>query len=278
MPDDVLASVPVPDVSKVPRVPLQVALNGELRARAKSGDASAFVAWLERDDNGKRLAALPMRTQVSNVPTRFVAIDAMLDTSALSDEQRLLLEVLLEAQFEVGWRADGNEPAVGQSDVVQMLSKELISHANGIGFSSRNFVCGAFGRMLHVSLRCGATDSEYARAVYMLHGVLTRAEYDAERITIGTPLVRPDASFYSHIQIAQQSQSCPSRSAPRRARDRRCAARPLRAGSFRAWPARITAPRFWASKRRHLPSSSRWTAPSWSSSSTSCARRWRRRS
>jgi Zn-dependent M16 (insulinase) family peptidase len=179
IPDALLASMPVPDVADVRRVSVAVAHNDTQVVGAADGP---LAQWLARGDARERLAKLPVATQVGHAATAFCVIEAFLDTSALSWQQRRALEVLLDAQFELDMRASGAAPALTHEQVVEGLSRDLVTHSNSLGYSAANFSVGMFGALMRVELKASAAN--YARACEWLAAVLFRGVWSAERVSI----------------------------------------------------------------------------------------------
>jgi Zn-dependent M16 (insulinase) family peptidase len=183
IPDALLAAMPVPDVADVRRVSFAVAQSGNGGGALVGGAADAPLAqWLARGDARARLAALPVATQIGHAATGFCVLEAFVDTSALSWAQRRALEVLLDAQFELDMRASGASPALTHEQVVEGLSRDLVSHSNSLGYAAANFSVGMFGALLKIELKASAAN--WARACEWLAAVLFRGVWSAERVSI----------------------------------------------------------------------------------------------
>lgn len=181
IPDALLASMPVPDVADVRRVSVALAQSGSGSIVVGAADGP-LAQWLAHGDTRARLAKLPVPTQVGHAATAFCVIEAFVDTSALTWAQRRALEVLLDAQFELEMRASGASPALTHEQVVEGLSRDLVTHSNSLGYSAANFSVGMFGALMKIELKASAPN--FARACDWLAAVLFRGVWSTERVSI----------------------------------------------------------------------------------------------
>jgi Zn-dependent M16 (insulinase) family peptidase len=80
-PVDLIMSVPIPDINSISYHSIQRYCN-----RGESSGCSSFPGDLER---------IPVRFQLDDVKTQFVYLYALMDTSLVSNEQRLFLPLLM---------------------------------------------------------------------------------------------------------------------------------------------------------------------------------------
>lgn len=85
-PLDLIMSVPIPDINSISYHSIQRYCN-----RGESAECGRFSGDLER---------IPVRFQLDDVKTQFVYLYALMDTSLVSDEQRLFLPLLMNCLFE----------------------------------------------------------------------------------------------------------------------------------------------------------------------------------
>jgi Zn-dependent M16 (insulinase) family peptidase len=207
IPDALLTAIPVPSVGGVRRVAAAIACNADGLAVTGSGAAvAALQHYLESGaDVRSRLQALPVAVQVGHAATAFCVVEAFVDTTPLSWVQRRALEVLLEAQFELAMRAAGDAPALTHEQVVEGLSRDLLTHSNSLGFSASTFSVGSFGALMRIELKAAA--DKYDAAVAWLAAALYRGVWSQERIAIAA------SKLEKSIGNAQRSGSLVARSA-----------------------------------------------------------------
>jgi hypothetical protein len=109
--------VPIPDSANVPLIAVQTACNDKMATSAAAAAAPSPLASTATssstpivDDSSRTLSLsashvqalnqLPFAIQFDHIPSAFVNLTAHLDTSTLSNEQRLYLPLLLDVWFE----------------------------------------------------------------------------------------------------------------------------------------------------------------------------------
>lgn len=85
-PVDLIMSVPIPDINSISYHSIQRYCN-----RGETSGCDRFPGELER---------IPVRFQLDDVKTQFVYLYALMDTSLVSNEQRLFLPLLMNCLFE----------------------------------------------------------------------------------------------------------------------------------------------------------------------------------
>ena len=91
---DLIMSVPIPDINSISYHPIQRHCN-----RGESSGCDRFPGQLEQ---------IPVRFQLDDVKTQFVYLYALMDTSSVSNEQRLFLPLLMNCLFESPVMRDGH--------------------------------------------------------------------------------------------------------------------------------------------------------------------------
>lgn len=85
-PVELITSVPIPDINSITYHPIRRYCN-----RSEASECDCFPGALEK---------MPIRFQLDDVKTQFVYINALMDTSLISDEQRLYLPLLMSGLLE----------------------------------------------------------------------------------------------------------------------------------------------------------------------------------
>ena len=115
-----------------------------------------------------------MYVQLDDVPSDFVELRVCLSTEELTEDERVYLELYLEAAFTLAVRrpSDGGQvEEVGWQTVVQDLQQELVNYGNSLGFGGGNFSCGAFSQIVILSFKAQGTVAAYRRAVELMRQV-----------------------------------------------------------------------------------------------------------
>jgi Zn-dependent M16 (insulinase) family peptidase len=168
-------------LSAVPSAAATVSLAQQLDA-ACGANASAKRVSVEE------VEALPLYVQLDDVKSDFIEIRLVLNTAPLTEEQRMYLEVYLEACYSVPIRRaapDGSgTEEIGWESVVQELQDELVHYGNSLGFGGGNFSCGAFSQIVVLSLKSEAGVSRYCKAVSLTKEIACDTVFTPERLAV----------------------------------------------------------------------------------------------
>ena len=178
-PEELLASLPIPDASKVSSVACTTAIeeaaaDGAVVVEGPAADElRAHLEATKPADGGLSSAAGVQWTHVASV---FVKVEAALDGSRLPTALRLCLPLLLESVFKLGvMGADGVlTPA---EEVIEALQRDTVSFAGSVGRYGSTFTPGSFGaNAVFFSVKAEAT--ELSTAIGWLHKLLYRTVLD----------------------------------------------------------------------------------------------------
>ena len=182
-PDDLLASFPAPDLTRVPQHRVYTlrtghvhpALSAQNGAHPHAAELDVFVA------QQPPLSSLPIVAQFDHIPSEFVQVRALLSTDGLSDEEKQLLPLFREVMFESPvQRRDGR--LLSSEQVVTALEDQLVHYESACGTSSGRFGVGSYGQHLHVALKVEA--AEYSTGLRWLFDLLHGLQFTAERLSV----------------------------------------------------------------------------------------------
>jgi len=142
IPEDILLSLPVPDLEKVPSIPLFTArlspsLDGlpvsiipESVRGFSMDDAEAVAAQMTSEVS--KASSAPFPADLTHIDSAFVFAAVGIDTTPLSAEQRLYLPILEEILFKLpATLEDGTQ--LSRDEFVNQLQDETVSYSSGLG-------------------------------------------------------------------------------------------------------------------------------------------------
>lgn len=161
IPGDILTSLPVPDLEKVPSIPLftarlyptstelSLAIVPESIRDVGWEESEAIIARLKGDST---LTAVPFHADLTNIDSAFVFAAVGIDTTPLSKEQRLYLPILNEILFKLpATLEDGSQ--LSKDQFVNSIHDETVSYSNGVGLLG-----GAIPQMSYISAQVETND------------------------------------------------------------------------------------------------------------------------
>jgi len=181
IPDEILTSLPVPDLSKVPSIPLftvrlspsagpssnslDLAIVPESVRDVSMEDAEVIVAGLKKD---VELDTVPFHADLTHIDSAFVFAAVGIDTTPLTKEQRLYLPILEEILFKLPATLENGEKLT-KDEFVNKLHDETVSYSSGVGLLG-----GSVPQMSYVSTQVENTDdgSGFATALQWIRRVL----------------------------------------------------------------------------------------------------------
>jgi Zn-dependent M16 (insulinase) family peptidase len=179
MPDDMIASFPVPSVSSINFITLETARGGVLELPKLDNETQRFVDCDE--------AQLPFFIQFDNTrPSEFVSINLYLTCASVALELRPYLSIFLQTFFLNPLVKDGVE--IDYEDVVTKLEADTISYSASFGTGS------GFGELIRIKLKLEV--SSYALGISWLQDLIYNADYDPERIGVALSKVQNDLPSY----------------------------------------------------------------------------------
>lgn len=158
IPEDILTSLPVPDLKKVPSIPLfnahlspscctplKLGIVSESICDVNVEDAESIVAKLKGD--AAELNSIPFHADLTHIDSSFVFAGVGIDTTPLTKEQRLYLPILGEILFKLpATLEDGTK--LSKEELVNQLQDETVSYSNGVGLLG-----GSIPQMSYVSIQ-----------------------------------------------------------------------------------------------------------------------------
>lgn len=188
IPEEILTSLPVPDLEKVPSIPcftarlspsekeLKLGIVEESVRDVKMEDAEAIVAKLKGESGST--VNVPFHADLTHIDSAFVFAAVGIDTTPLSQEQRLYLPILDEILFKLPATFEGGE-TLSKEEFVNKLHDETVSYSSGAGLLG-----GSIPQMSYVSIQAesGANGSGLATAFHWIRSVLYLTNITSESV------------------------------------------------------------------------------------------------
>lgn len=165
-PESILTSVPVPDVAKIKFHSLNTSCNHE---RSAANKIEKFP-----------LAEIPFQFQLDDIRTNFVQINALLDSSELSTEERYYLPLFCEVLFESPILRDGE--LIDHEEVIKQLQADTVSFSGSVGVGGSKFTCGTYPDIVQIRLK--VEEEKYNKGVDWLKDLLYHTQFTVERLKI----------------------------------------------------------------------------------------------
>mmetsp|Transcript_12678 Transcript_12678/g.26729 ORF Transcript_12678/g.26729 Transcript_12678/m.26729 type:complete len:1186 (+) Transcript_12678:92-3649(+) len=181
IPEEILTSLPVPDLEKVPSIPLfTVRLSPSTHSLSLSiipdslsdfdeADAEAIIMKLKNDamDTAVPTIASPFHADLTHIDSAFVFAAVGIDTTPLNPQQRLHLPILEEILFKLPATLESGEK-LSKDEFVHKLHDETVSYSSGLGLLG-----GSIPQMSYVSVQVENTDGlGLSTALTWIHRVL----------------------------------------------------------------------------------------------------------
>ena len=182
IPEDILTSLPVPDIEKVPSIPLFTA---RLSPSSNSLDmtvvpesvrgvsaeySEAIIDGLKKDS---KLTSGSFPLDLTHIDSAFVFAAVGIDTSPLTKEQRLYLPILEEVMFKLPATLENGEK-LSKEQFVNTIQDETVSYSSGIGLLG-----GSIPQMSYISVQVEADGfakgMEWIRRALYLTNITTEA-------------------------------------------------------------------------------------------------------
>lgn len=185
IPEDILTSLPVPDLAKVPSIPLfnarlspsdslSLEIIPESVRVVKIEDAQAIVTKLKTD--AQQVKATPFHVDFTHIDSSFVFAAVGIDTTPLTSEQRLYLPILDEILFKLPATINGER--LTKEEYVNQLHDETVSYSCGIGLLG-----GSIPQMAYVSVQTENNDGNGLRtALKWIKSALYQTEITGDAV------------------------------------------------------------------------------------------------
>ena len=191
IPEDILTSLPVPDLEKVPSIPLFTVRmapsvsNGTLSLDiipesvrgVKAEDASAILSQLKQSAVDMDIKSGPFPADFTHIDSAFVFAAVGIDTTSLSPEQRLYLPILDEIIFKLPAILDNGE-RLTKDEFLHQIHDQTVSFSCGVGLLG-----GSIPQMAYISVQTDNTDGEgLATALAWIKRALYQTEITVEAV------------------------------------------------------------------------------------------------
>ena len=186
IPEEVLSSLPIPDLEKVKAIPL-------FNIRLSPSDDSAELAVVpesvrgfEQSETDNILGALkegassssaPFYGDLTHIDSAFSFASVGVDTTSLTPRQRLYLPILDEVLFKLPATLENGEE-VSKDEFINMLQEDTVSFSSGVGLLG-----GSVPQMFYVSFQVENADGKGPqKAMQWTHRVLYRTNITSESV------------------------------------------------------------------------------------------------
>jgi Zn-dependent M16 (insulinase) family peptidase len=106
---------------------------------------------------------------------------ALLDSTALPQEYRIYLPLMLESLFESPIRKNGK--LIPYEDVIEQLNNDTVSFSSSIGLGSKPlFKCGPYSHTISVMLQVEI--AKYEKGIEWLRDILYNTVFSVDRLKI----------------------------------------------------------------------------------------------
>ncbi|OCH95812.1 hypothetical protein OBBRIDRAFT_788022 [Obba rivulosa] len=174
IPQEVLASFPVPDVNSIAWIPVQ-----SLQEPGKGGGRRRLVEQANNAELAKHIQndghELPFFVQYDHVQSDFVSINAYFSLANLPDRLRPHISVYLASFFSLPVRRSTGE-RLSYEEVVNKLDDETVSFEVALGMGN------AFTETVRVTIKVEA--AMYETAIAWLKDLVYGSEFDKDRLAV----------------------------------------------------------------------------------------------
>lgn len=188
IPEKILTSLPVPNLEKVPSIPLFTArlspsVDGKISfdiipesvRGVKEGDASAVISKMKSEAGKVNIA--PFHADFTHIDSQFVFAAVGIDTSSLTSDQRLYLPILDEILFKLPARLDNGE-RITKDEFVNQIHDQTVSFSCGVGLLG-----GSIPQMAYVNVQTDNTDGNgLATALLWIKRALYQTEITRDAV------------------------------------------------------------------------------------------------
>lgn len=187
IPDGILTSLPVPDLNKVPSIPLfnirlspsdslSLGIIPESVRDVKAEDADAILARLKSDASQIQMPA-PFHADFTHIDSSFVFAAVGIDTTPLTTEQRLYLPILDEIIFKLPATLESGE-RLTKDEFVNQLHDQTVSFSCGVGLLG-----GSIPQMVYLSVQTeNAEGNGLATALTWIKRALYQTEITGDAV------------------------------------------------------------------------------------------------
>lgn len=164
--DDILRSLPVPDVGLIQFHPLKPYCN------YKNKD-------VEKSDKFP-IDEIPFKFQLDDLHTNFVQMMVLMDSVDIPMDLRYYLPLYLEVLFESPILRDG--VIIPREKVIAQLQADTLENHASLGLEGSKFFCGGFPQTVLISLKVQC--EKYHKGIQWLKEILYQVQFTEERLKI----------------------------------------------------------------------------------------------
>ena len=175
IPQEIMTQFKVPDVSNIPFFPICTVRNNIAVTTGPNTDL--LVKKLENENCTQNV---PFFIQFDNLPSNFVELRVLLDTSHIPKNLKNYLELYLDTFFELPILR--NKVVVPYEEVVTELNRDVISYSCSTGIKGSKFDTGSFGQLISIDLKLQS--SKYTNGIQWLKDLLWHSQFSAEKLKI----------------------------------------------------------------------------------------------
>jgi Zn-dependent M16 (insulinase) family peptidase len=127
------------------------------------------------------LSKTSVYTYFDHIKSEFIYMYALLDSTALPQEYRIYLPLMLESLFESPIRKNGK--LIPYEDVIEQLNNDTVSFSSSIGLGSKPlFKCGPYSHTISVMLQVEI--AKYEKGIEWLRDILYNTVFSVDRLKI----------------------------------------------------------------------------------------------
>ncbi|CAO1637041.1 unnamed protein product [Jaminaea pallidilutea] len=185
IPEEILSGFRVPSKDTIAWIPTGRRLVGQRPQNGSQGDPapSSEGGTTEMD---KQLSShlvgsdqLPFAVHFTQAPSAFVTISLVFATSALTPEQRTLMQLYLSTLFALPIRRGGSDaPLIPYEEVVKGLDEDTVEYEAGLS------VGGGFAENICIEVK--VEKAKYAKSIEWLRDLIWRSDFAVERLKVAT--------------------------------------------------------------------------------------------
>ena len=169
VPKAILETIQVPSIGSIALIPVE----------SSRGDSGLVAERIQQD---LKAHTVGLSLQFDHVASTFVELRLLVDTSHLSIEQRLWLNVYMDAFFETAGERDGK--VIPYEEVVKQLDIDTVEHYSVSGVNN-NFVH-------YACFSIKVETAKYDEGVRWLHDLLYHSHFTADRLQTAASKILQD--------------------------------------------------------------------------------------
>lgn len=180
VPKEMLSSFSIPDVKSINWINVGTVTEGSIRTplghlKTEKGPLPSADEQLRKHLDSESQWRAPYFVQWNQIPSNFVTLTVLLNTTSLAPELRPLVNLLLSSIFSLPIeREDGTK--LSFEEVVKQLDEDTLEYDASLG------VGAGFAEMLCIEIK--VEKAKYAKGVEWLYDLLWRTQLSVDRIKV----------------------------------------------------------------------------------------------